>query len=391
MKTMVARSTRNLGLVVIRALASAGHQVVGIDDRAMPFGLHSRHTSIFDHYEAQSEDREFEEVLRLVKLHRPEVLMATSLTRTLLPRADELEAYTNCLLPTPRAYEQITDKLQLHELCAQLDIPAPRILSEQQARTRMVDDTLSSAQRTVVVKPRRDIGGGQGVHMVSDVEQVTPIISDVEEKYGPSFISEFVPGPREDIVAVNLLFDKNSQLIGHFAFKKIRLYPLENGVSALARSIYAPELVEQILPLFVAVGWQGPADAEFKIDAESGEARLLEINGRFTGALAFSIACGVNFPALFCDGATGTARPCGLTPKYSEGVVYWNPRIYLKSLMQDWQTSANRWAAIKHGLGQARGRKVGSPWRLSDPAPILGKLIIQLQERINAKRGGSGK
>jgi len=390
MKIMVARSTRNLGLIVIRALASAGHQPVGIDDRAMPLGLHSRYTSIFDHYEAQSEDGEFEEVLRLVQRHRPDVLLATPLTKTLLPRADELAAYTNCLLPTPRAYEQITDKLQLHERCAQLDIPAPQILSEQEARTRMTDHTLSSAQRTVVVKPRRDIGGGQGVHMVRDVEQITPIISDVEEKYGPSFISEFVPGPREDIVAVNLLFDKNSQLIGQFVFRKLRLYPLENGVAALGRSIFAPELVEQLLPLFAAVGWRGPADAEFKIDAETGEARLLEINGRFTGALAFSIDCGVNFPALFCDGATGAARPCGLTPKYSEGMVYWNPRLYLRSLVQDWRASANGWTAIKHGLGQARGQKVGNPWRLSDPAPILGKLIIELQEKIRAKRGGSG-
>ena len=388
---MVAHSTRNLGIIIVRALASVGHQVVGIDNRAMPFGLHSRHTSKFDHYNAQSEDEEFEEVLRLIKLYRPKVLLATNLTGTLLPRADELAAYTNCLLPTPRAYEQITDKLQLHELCAQLGIPAPHILSEQQARTRMTDHTLSSAQRTVVVKPRRDIGAGQGVHMIRDAEQITPIISDVEEKYGPSFISEFVPGPREDIVAVNLLFDKNSQLIGQFAFKKLRLYPLENGVAALGRSIFVPELVEQLLPLFAAVGWQGPADAEFKIDEETGEARLLEINGRFTGALAFSIDCGVNFPALFCDGATGAARPCGLTPKYSEGMVFWNPRLYLKSLVQDWQTSANGWATIKRGLGQARGQKVGNPWRLSDPAPILGKLIIELQEKMRAKRGGSGE
>jgi len=391
MKTMVARCTRNSGLAIIRALASAGHDVVGIDDRAMPLSLHTRHASKCERYDALTEDEEIEAILRLVKQQRPNVLFASMLTRMLVPRADEFAAFTNCLLPAPQAYESVTDKLRLSELCVELGIPAPGLLSEQQATERLLDHSLSPSQRTVVVKPRRDIGGGQGVHIIRDAEQLASTVSDVNDQYGPSFISEYVPGAREDIVAVNLLFDRNSELVGQFAFEKLRLFPPETGVSALARSIFAPELVERLLPLFTAVEWQGPADAEFKIDEESGEARLLEINGRFTGALGFSIDCGVNFPALYCDAAIGQARRCDLKPRYSEGIVYWNPGMFLKSILQDWQSSSGGWTRIKRDLHLAKGRKVGNPWRVSDPAPILGKLLIELREFIRARRnGGNG-
>ena len=388
MKTMVARCTKNSGLAIIRALASAGHDVIGIDDRAMPLGLHTRHASKCEHYDALTEDEEIEAILRLVRLHRPKVLIAPTLSRMLVPRADEFAAHTSCLLPAPQAYESVTDKLRLNELCVELGIPAPGLLSEKQAKERLLNRSLSPLQRAVVVKPRRDVGGGQGVNIIRDAEQLAPTVSDVSDKYGPSLISEFVPGAREDIVAVNLLFDKNSELIGQFAFKKLRLFPPETGVSALARSVFAPELVERLLPLFAEVEWQGPADAEFKIDEESGEARLLEINGRFTGALAFSIDCGVNFPALFCDAVIGVARRCDLKPRYSEGIVYWNPSLFLKSLLQDWQSSSEGWTTIRRDLRQAKGQKVGSPWRVSDPAPILGKLLIELRESMSAKLNG---
>jgi predicted ATP-grasp superfamily ATP-dependent carboligase len=392
MKTMVARCTRNSGLAIIRALASAGHDVIGIDDRPMPFGLYTRHASKCEHYDALTEDEEIEAILGLVRLHRPDVLIATPLTKLLVPRAGVFAAHTNCLLPTPQAYESITDKLRLVELCVQLGIPAPGLLSEQQAKERLLDHSLSQAQRTVVIKPRRDIGGGQGVHIIRDAEQISPAISDVNKKYGPAFISEFVPGPREDIVAVNLLFDRDSQLVGQFASRKLRLFPPETGVTALGQSIFAPELVQRLLPLFEAVEWQGPADAEFKIDAESGEARLLEINGRFTGALAFSIDCGVNFPALYCDAVIGAARPCGLKPSYSEGVVYWNPGLLLKSLLHDWQSSGEGCSRVRRVIRLAKGRKVGSPWRLSDPAPFFGKLMIEMRESIRTmrNRGNAG-
>ncbi len=384
MKAIVAGCTRNLGITIIRALASSGYEVIGIDDRPMPLRLGSRYAVKYEHYEAQTEIEEYEAVKKLVRLHRPSALVVTPRLTPLLARhAHDLASYTNLLLPNAESYERITDKLYLHGLCQELGVPAPRPLSELQAKDRLSDKRSGEGQQTVVIKPRQDIGRGQGVKMIRDAEQIAPTLQEVSQTFGSAFISEFVPGPRENNVAVNLLFDQNSQLIDYFAFEKLRLYPPDTGVSALARSIFARELVERILPIFETLGWKGAADAEFKIDEETREAKLLEINGRFSGALSFSIACGVNFPALVCEAATGNGTQSDLTPNYREGVRYWNPRLFIKSVWADWRSSGYRWATVTNALAQATGEKVGNPWRLDDPAPILGKLLIECKDAIS--------
>jgi len=380
MKALVTGCTRNIGIIIIRALASSGYQVIGIDDRPMPLGLRSRYAARCEHYEAGNEEEEYQAIERLVRRHRPTTLVPGRLTPLLANHAGKLEAHTKVLLPAAHSYARLTDKLELYGLCHELGIPAARPLSQQEAVDFLAAKAPGGAQRTVVVKPRSDVGAGTGVVMVREADQVEPTVEEVGRTVGRAYISEFVPGPQVDVVAVNLLFDRESRLVDYFVFRKLRLYPPDKGVSALARSIHATELVKRILPIFEVLEWRGPADAEFKIDERSGELVLLEINGRFTGALAFSLGCGINFPALLCEAAAGKGRVSDLTPRYPEGVIYWNPRLFVKAIWKDWCDSGYRWSIISTALSQASGKKVGNPWQLDDPAPLFGKMLINCKD-----------
>lgn len=376
----VLGSTRQLGVTLVRALSSAGYRVIGLDDRRMPLELYSRFAQAHHCYRATTPAEEVECILKFLREQRPSVLIAARITPVVAEHAEEFARFTSLLAPPPAALARITDKPTLYEMCRRIGIAAPGVLAAEEAR-----ETLQSRPeeaRAVIVKPRSDIGGGNGISLVRRVEDLEPALRATEERYGAAFVSEFIPGPREDIVALNLLFDRESRLVEHFAFRKIRLFPPETGVTAAARSVYLPELLEQVLPLFERIGWRGPADVEYKIDSRSGVPTMLEINGRFTGALSFSIGCGVNFPALACEAALGQNTVSDLAPSYPQGQLYWHPYLFARSLWLDAAANGRPWATFRDGLRAVRGRKVGSPWMLSDMGPVAGKLLLAARSRL---------
>jgi hypothetical protein len=131
-----------------------------------------------------------------------------------------------------------------------------------------------------------------------------------------------------------------------------------------------------------ALRWQGPLDVEWKIDPRSGEPWLIEINPRFSGAIGFPIALGVNMATL-CVAASAAARlPEVSLSEYPAGVGYVNPGPYLRSLPA--RLSLDGVAATLGQLrGDLRGRVVMPAWEISDPAPLLGKCLRGLGRMVS--------
>jgi len=78
------------------------------------------------------------------------------------------------------------------------------------------------------------------------------------------------------------------------------------------------ELVEKSLALLKAIGWQGVAMVEYKVDRRDGWPKLMEVNGRFWGSLQLAIDAGMNFPLMLYRLATGEQVPPQF--KYRAGV-----------------------------------------------------------------------
>ena len=108
-------------------------------------------------------------------------------------------------------------------------------------------------------------------------------------------------------------------------------------------STHETALVRQILPIFKALRWRGPADAELKFDVRDGQAKILEINPRFSGILHFPIACGVNFPLLYTRAALGERLAEDMQPHYAAGVRYLTRARWIRSLATELRAeSGNR-------------------------------------------------
>ena len=384
MRALVTNCTRNSGLAVMRALSSAGWIIRGADDRAFAFGLRSR--CAVEGYEsllAQDDSRFPEALLTLLDRARPEVLIPLRVAESICKIRDAVIRRTGCLLPPLEAFEVLNDKARLLDCCAALRIAVPRVFSPDEA-ARFLKETPGSQ---VVVKPRRDVGGGRDVYFVEDSTALAAIYQGVLSRHGGALITEYIPGPTDSLRAVHLLFDSASRLIAFFVLRKLRIWPSRVGGLVAAASTHEIELVERLLPLFQHLQWQGPADAELKIDSRDGVPKIMEINPRFSGAIHFPIACGLNMPLLYCRAALGERLDEAHLPTYPAGVHYLDGRRWLAAVIAELREPKANWAAVlrrawKHEMCRPR---VPSVHALRDPGPIVGRLLMALSPNRHSK------
>lgn len=383
MKILVTNCTRNSGLAVLRRLARNGHQVVGADDRRLPFGLHSRYAPPYELVPDEHADDYVDRLISLIERHRPDVLLPFAGAERVCREFSRFESITRVLVPAHSSFMALHDKKQVLEECQRDGIPCPAIISIDSAREALQD---GSAQ-AIVIKPRANLGGGEGVRIVSEPDEVAAVQTALQREFGETLITEFVPGPDDSNVALQIVFDRSSRPIGYLLLRKLRINPLKIGIMAVGVSVHAPQLIATVLPLFQRLRWRGPADVEFKLDARTGQAKLIEVNARFSGSIGFAIACGVDLPELTCRAAMGERLPRVDLPTFAAGVKYWNPIMYLRSVRAEFRQGGDRLALLARMREETRGRRVGQPYQWTDPAPTVGKVLHQIRSYLQRYQG----
>ena len=224
-----------------------------------------------------------------------------------LPRRTEIPA----IIPFASAeqFERLCDKRELLRIAGELGIPVPA----QHVIDLNSSGSPAATEFPVVLKPSRSIGGASGkrqklsVLYAHDTRQLAEITARLPPAAFPLLCQQRILGPG---VAISLLL-WNGTVQAAFAHRRLREKPPSGGVSVLRESIpLDPDLLEQSLALLRAFEWNGVAMVEFKVDARSGTAYLMEVNGRLWGSLQLAIDSGVDFPSLLVRCALGqTVEP----------------------------------------------------------------------------------
>lgn len=381
-KVLVLNATIRSGLVVIQSLAKRGFSVIGADDRHLPFDLHSRYTSPYFKLPNDKDPLFLPCLIKLLRQQKIEILLPQFCAESVSMHRKEIEKYTHILISDYEGLSAANDNLRTLEECHRLGIGCPQLLSFDQALETLKMNLQGVRENRVVLKPRRDFGGAKGVCMVNDPDSLIRARKIVEEKYGPTVITEYIPGNAQSMRAVNLVLDKKSNLAAFFTFKKIREYPVSGGTCGLGVSTYEPELVDIVMPLLKRWRWQGPADVEFKIDNRDNQPKLIEINPRISGNLGFAINCKVDFASIFANLALGNDVSEDQFPKYDVGIKNLNPTYYIKSVFSEMRSSDGKARLLLRLVSELKGKKVRSNGELSDPLPLFGKALLELRAKF---------
>lgn len=385
MKVLVTGATRNTGLGVIRAIAEAGHEVIGADERALPFGLHSRYCGRYLLHAREGSDEFISSLLEIVRRQRPDVFVPLDAEGAISQHREAFRQLTQLLAPPYASYCKAFYKEALFGECVELGIPAPRILPPEEARRLLAAPPAAGARTRLVVKPSADVGAGRDVYYVEEVAGLEGALAAVSARHGRAIVTEFVPGGTDAMRALHLLFDREGKLAAHCIHRKLIQYPLTGGYSGLAVSTDEFHLVEQVLPFFSKWHWQGPADVELKVDGETGIAKLIEINPRFSGITSFSTACGVNLPALACELAAGATPPPSRVG-YRAGVKCINLAVLVKSLWARLRASSAGSESLAAALRNLKGARFAEANSLRDPLPVIGKMMFEIRDRLRRRR-----
>jgi predicted ATP-grasp superfamily ATP-dependent carboligase len=193
-------------------------------------------------------------------------------------------------------------------------------------------------------------------------------------------VQEFIDGYG---VGISGLFDKGRPvaLIGH---RRLRESTPWGGPSALAETIEIDsQLLKATTSLMQQIAFSGPAMVEYKIDHQSGQPYLMEINGRFWGSVLLAIAAGQDLPYLYWKMLNGMdIRPeeksyrVGVRGRYLVGdtkCLF----LSLKGAPKRWKGRlAKRGAALRSYIGSFFDRQTTELiLTRDDPMPFLGRLI----------------
>jgi predicted ATP-grasp superfamily ATP-dependent carboligase len=316
---LVTDARQRKAVPIIRSLGRRGIPVLAGDDSRFSMGFFSKYCTKSYIYPAPDEHPQqfLDWLLREARRGTFQVLFAID-ERTL----DVITRHRRELLPhvaVPSVdfatYSLARDKAKTLALANSLGIPCPRT-----AVVGSLGELTEIAQTwefPLIIKPRTS-QGSRGLRLVSSPAALRSVYSRVAQAYPVPLVQEYIP-PGGDALGVGVLLNYRSEPRGTFVHRRLREYPVSGGPSTLRVSVAAPELVDMGVKLLRAMDWQGVAMVEFKMDPRDGLPKLMEVNPKFWGSIALSIAAGVDFPYLLYRLATGGDVPS--TNSYQTGVL----------------------------------------------------------------------
>lgn len=278
------------GLAVLRSLAAQGHRVLCADCDPYASGLYLVDASARIVVPRGDDPAFAASVLEEACLRGAECVIPTvdeeleALART----RDAFAAAGIALVLSPAdALAVCLDKWSLVSRLASV-VPVPF--------TALLDGGFDARPEAypLVVKPRRG-RGGRGVAVLDGPEDLARYPRDAS-----MIVQEFLPGEE---YSVDVLVDARGTAVATVPRLRVRV---DSGVAVAARTVRDAELVRLGAWAATGSGIRGPANVQFRRDRQ-GTPRLLEINPRFPGTVAVTIAAGVDLPAAALADAMGWA------------------------------------------------------------------------------------
>ena len=112
-------------------------------------------------------------------------------------------------------------------------------------------------------------------------------------------VQEFVNFDKH--VGCLLFVDQDGNVCTSYAVDVLRRFPVDAGSAVLLQTVDAKEAMPYASTLLKELRWKGFADVAFMIDKETGEPKLMEINGRIPQSVKMAFMCGCNISRQFIE------------------------------------------------------------------------------------------
>ena len=202
----------------------------------------------------------------------------------------ELSPLLQLACPPAKIIDRVLNKEETLAIASRCGIRVPR---EYLVSSRAIAD---AAELTfpVVAKPRHKSSAESfKVRYFHSAHELSAALQSGQ--LDDVILQEYSPGQG---VGVEVLF-YGGVCVASFQHRRVKEFPHTGGAAAIAvAETVDPALKDMALTLLRGLEWEGIAMVEFRHDRNTGNATLMEVNGRYFGTIALPIMAGVDFPAF---------------------------------------------------------------------------------------------
>lgn len=179
------------------------------------------------------------------------------------------------------------------------DIPHPKTIQFIPS-DRSNTERIETLQLPLITKPSWG-GGGKGMRVFETYDGIIPYLEEASTTENPIIIQEFITG--YDLGCA--VFCSDGEILSITMQKNISI-DQDSLRPSKALQFFDDTMVKDVVAkLMRALIWTGIAQIDLRVNDNTGEVLVLEINPRFWGSLLGSQRMGVNFPDIVCRRALG--------------------------------------------------------------------------------------
>jgi D-aspartate ligase len=289
---------------------------------------------------------------------------------------ERLEPFVELGLPPAGVVERCVNKQVLLQAApgAGLDCPETEVCADE-------PEARAAARRfgyPVVLKPRSTVSprNGGAVQREGSLVMDEASLAALWPEYGtPSLIQRCVDGELLSFSGVAA----DGRLLAYGTSRYGRTWPPEGGSVSFGETIAPPPgLRRKVENLIRALGWQGVFELE--LIQQGSRFAAIDFNPRLFGSLELITRAGAPLPASWCDWVLG------FDPAESEARPGYHYRWEDAEVRNLWRRL--REGRIRSALSVLRPRRpmTRSFFRLTDPAPLVARLLLLLTHRMRRSR-----
>lgn len=298
------------GLSMIRDFAIHEIPVIGIDPDPTRIGFSTKYGKKLVCPDPLTKEYELLEFLNRLGGSLPfgGILFPTSDNFVLFisKHRDDLGQYFKFAMPDHTTVEKLVSKRGLIEIAKEARFPVPQtffphnkkeavLFSKQIEYPSVIKPEFSQSWHKEKVLPYTMGNKVIKVFSPNELLEVYENLSKIDSKL---VFQEIVPGGDDQLFYFVSYMNKNTEPLGIFAGRKLRLMPIHFGSASYVESFRDLELEEKCLHLLKSCGYYGLSGIEVKKDYRDGQYKLIEINARFGLWDILATRCGVDFPFI---------------------------------------------------------------------------------------------
>jgi predicted ATP-grasp superfamily ATP-dependent carboligase len=223
---------------------------------------------------------------------------------------DSLAARFPSFLSTLPVLRRLNDKESFAGLVRQLGVPHPQTHFVHQPSDLEGVDLAAGTQFFLKARNSQKFIARTGVkaYMVSSPEEIRDRVIELSAAGLGVVLQEYIPGPPSNHFFVDGFTDGHGTILARFARQRLRMHPPHFGNSTFLRSVALSEvgdIVATVDRLIAGSGLRGIYSVELKRDANTGVAKVLEVNARPWWYVHYATACGVNVCEMTYRAALG--------------------------------------------------------------------------------------